>query len=160
MITDPRLHRIVAAQPYPLLFATISGAHLYGFPSPDSDDDLRGAHVLPLDAVVGLEVRDETVQQEMIVPPDTSQGRARHSVRAEHENQTGGAQGTDAPFTGLHDAPRGRRRSGWPTGLTPSRAAHRPAASRPEKTRRLPVVAHPPRRCAPSTDASGPKSCP
>ena len=64
----------MAAQPYPLLFATISGAHLYGFPSPDSDYDLRGAHVLPLDAVVGLEVRDETVQQEMIVPPDTSSG--------------------------------------------------------------------------------------
>jgi len=33
------------------------GAHLYGFPSPDSDYDLRRAHVLPLDAVVGLEVR-------------------------------------------------------------------------------------------------------
>src|SRR5881397_3752268 len=62
MTIDPRLHRIVAAQRYPLLFATISGAHLYGFPSPDSDYDLRGAHVLPLDAVVGLEVRDETVQ--------------------------------------------------------------------------------------------------
>jgi predicted nucleotidyltransferase len=74
MTIDPRLHRIVAAQPYPLLFATISGAHLYGFPSPDSDYDLRGAHMLPLDAVVGLEVRDETVQQEMIVPPDTSSG--------------------------------------------------------------------------------------
>ena len=72
-IIDPRLHRIVAAQPYPLLFATISGAHLYGFPSPDSDFDLRGAHVLPLEKVVGLEVRDETVQQEMIVPPDTGQ---------------------------------------------------------------------------------------
>ncbi len=43
MTIDPRLHRIVAAQPYPLLFATISGAHLYGFPSPDSDYDLRGA---------------------------------------------------------------------------------------------------------------------
>jgi hypothetical protein len=42
---DPRLHRIVAVQPFPLLFATISGAHLYGFPSPDSDFDLRGAHV-------------------------------------------------------------------------------------------------------------------
>ena len=77
---DPRLHRIVAAQPYPLLFATISGAHLYGFPSPDSDYDLRGAHVLPLDAVVGLEVRDETVQQEMIVPPDTSSGLLRNQV--------------------------------------------------------------------------------
>jgi len=55
MTIDPRLHRIVAAQPYPLLFATISGAHLYGFPSPGSDYDLRGAHVLPLDAVAGLE---------------------------------------------------------------------------------------------------------
>jgi hypothetical protein len=32
-----RLHRIVAAQPYPLLFATISRAHLYGFPLADSD---------------------------------------------------------------------------------------------------------------------------
>src|SRR5437867_6255781 len=70
MKIDPRLNRIVAGQPYPLLFATISGAHLYGFPSPDSDFDLRGAHVLPLDTVVGLEVRDETVEQEMIVPPD------------------------------------------------------------------------------------------
>jgi len=74
MTIDPRLHRILAAQPYPVLFATISGAHLYGFPSPDSDYDLRGAHVLPLDAVVGLDVRDETVQQEMIVSPDTSSG--------------------------------------------------------------------------------------
>jgi len=67
MTIAPRLHRIVAAQPYPLLFATISGAHLYGFPSPDSDYDLRGVHVLPLDAVVGLEVRDETVQDERVI---------------------------------------------------------------------------------------------
>lgn len=59
---DPRLHRIVASQPYPLLFATISGAHLYGFPSPDSDFDLRGAHVLPAEKVVGLDVRDETIE--------------------------------------------------------------------------------------------------
>jgi predicted nucleotidyltransferase len=73
-IIDPRLHRIIAAQPYPLLFATISGAHLYGFPSPDSDFDLRGAHVLPLEKIIGLEVRDETIEQEIIVPPDTSSG--------------------------------------------------------------------------------------
>ena len=66
-VIDSRLHHIVAAQPYPLLFATISGAHLYGFPSPDSDYDLRGAHVLPLDAVVGLEVRDETMQDERVI---------------------------------------------------------------------------------------------
>src|SRR2546426_8905908 len=67
MIIDPRLHRIVAAQPYPLLFATISGAHLYGFPSPDSDFDLRGAHVLALEKVVGLEVRDETVEDTRVI---------------------------------------------------------------------------------------------
>ena len=67
MIIDPRLHRITAAQPYPLLFATISGAHLYGFPSPDSDFDLRGVHVLPLPKVLGLDVTDETVQDERII---------------------------------------------------------------------------------------------
>jgi uncharacterized protein len=67
MDVDPRLDHIVAAQPYPLIFATISGAHLYGFPSPDSDYDLRGAHVLPLDGVVGLEVKDETVQDERVI---------------------------------------------------------------------------------------------
>jgi predicted nucleotidyltransferase len=67
MTIDPRLHRIVAVQPYPLLFATISGAHLYGFPSPDSDFDLRGAHVLPLEKVAGLEVQDETVQDSRII---------------------------------------------------------------------------------------------
>jgi predicted nucleotidyltransferase len=67
MLIDPRLHRIVATQPYPLLFATISGAHLYGFPSPDSDYDLRGAHILPVENVVGLEVRDETVECSRVI---------------------------------------------------------------------------------------------
>lgn len=67
MTFDPLLHRIISAQPYPLLFATISGAHLYGFPSPDSDFDLRGAHVVPLDRVVGLEVQDETVEDSRVI---------------------------------------------------------------------------------------------
>jgi predicted nucleotidyltransferase len=67
MIIDSRLHRIVSAQPYSLLFATISGAHLYGFPSPDSDFDLRGTHVLPLEKVVGLDVQDETVEDSRVI---------------------------------------------------------------------------------------------
>ncbi len=67
MTIDPRLHRIVAAQPHPLLFAALSGAHLYGFPSPDSDFDLRGAHVLPVKDVVGLEVHHETVQASRVI---------------------------------------------------------------------------------------------
>jgi predicted nucleotidyltransferase len=66
-MTDPRLNRIVAAQPYPLVFATISGAHLYGFPSPDSDFDLRGAHNLPLEKIVGLQVSDETIEDSRII---------------------------------------------------------------------------------------------
>jgi predicted nucleotidyltransferase len=64
---EPRLNRIVSAQPYPLIFATISGAHLYGFPSPDSDYDLRGAHMLPLDNVLSLDVRDETMQDSRVM---------------------------------------------------------------------------------------------
>src|SRR5438477_10628941 len=62
MTADPRLQRIIIAQPYPLLFATISGAHLYGFPSPDSDYDLRGCHVLPAREVLGLDAGRETVE--------------------------------------------------------------------------------------------------
>src|SRR5215831_16082811 len=58
---DPRIYNEIGAQPYPLLFATISGAHLYGFPSPDSDYDLRGVHILPAREVVGLEVGPDTL---------------------------------------------------------------------------------------------------
>ncbi|MBA2647148.1 MAG: nucleotidyltransferase domain-containing protein [Pyrinomonadaceae bacterium] len=60
--SDERLHRVIAEQPYPLLFATISGAHLYGFPSPDSDYDLRGVHILPAREVVGLETGRGTIE--------------------------------------------------------------------------------------------------
>lgn len=55
-----------ARHPYPLLFATISGAHLYGFPSPDSDFDLRGAHILPAREVLGLLPVRDTIQVEGI----------------------------------------------------------------------------------------------
>ncbi|MFJ3768053.1 DNA polymerase beta superfamily protein [Streptomyces sp. NPDC090082] len=54
------LSAVVAEQPDPLLFATVSGAHLYGFPSRDSDVDLRGAHLLPVDALIGLREPEET----------------------------------------------------------------------------------------------------
>jgi predicted nucleotidyltransferase len=52
----------VSSHPYPLLFATVSGAHLYGFPSKDSDYDLRGAHVLPAREVLGLDPGRDTVE--------------------------------------------------------------------------------------------------
>jgi len=59
-----RLKLIIERQPYPLLFATVSGAHLYGFPSPDSDYDLRGVHILPLREVAGLYQPKETIEVE------------------------------------------------------------------------------------------------
>lgn len=62
MIIDPRLFRQVEQHPYRLMFVTISGAHLYGFPSPDSDFDLRGVHLLPLQEVVGLNPGPETIE--------------------------------------------------------------------------------------------------
>ena len=34
MIDNDKLMKHVEQHPYPLIFATISGAHLYGFPSP------------------------------------------------------------------------------------------------------------------------------
>ncbi|MBZ0185299.1 MAG: nucleotidyltransferase domain-containing protein [Candidatus Obscuribacterales bacterium] len=55
------IHQAVGRHPYPLLFATVSGAHLYGFPSPDSDFDLRGVHVLSVRDVVSLEPGEETI---------------------------------------------------------------------------------------------------
>ena len=48
--------------PRPLLFGTVSGAHLYGFPSPDSDYDLRGAHVLSVPEVLRLDPGLETIE--------------------------------------------------------------------------------------------------
>ncbi|GAA1891270.1 nucleotidyltransferase domain-containing protein [Actinomadura bangladeshensis] len=60
-LPEGMLDRFTADHPYPSAFLTVSGAHLYGFPSEDSDIDLRGVHQLPLEEIVGLEKGDETV---------------------------------------------------------------------------------------------------
>ncbi|MCO4780791.1 MAG: nucleotidyltransferase domain-containing protein [Candidatus Cloacimonetes bacterium] len=56
-----KLDTAIVQAPYPLLFATISGAHLYGFPSKDSDFDLRGAHILKRDEIIGLYDLKDTI---------------------------------------------------------------------------------------------------
>ncbi|MEQ8765453.1 MAG: nucleotidyltransferase domain-containing protein [Planctomycetota bacterium] len=60
MLDREHLARVARSGPLPI-FATVSGAHLYGFASPDSDVDLRGAFLHPLKAVLGLEPPDETI---------------------------------------------------------------------------------------------------
>ena len=52
---------------YRPLFVTVSGAHLYGFPSADSDVDLRGCHLLPLRDVVGLSIPPLTREHKTVV---------------------------------------------------------------------------------------------
>lgn len=62
----PQIASQVNEHPYPLLFATVSGAHLYGFPSPNSDVDLRGVHCLPLELLLGLNEKDDTVEKSSV----------------------------------------------------------------------------------------------
>lgn len=50
-----------------LIFITISGAHLYGFDSPDSDVDLRGTFAAPVRDILSLRPPKETIETEDIV---------------------------------------------------------------------------------------------
>lgn len=60
MLDRAQLADIARKGPEPI-FATVSGAHLYGFASPDSDVDLRGAFLLPARSVLGLHPPKETI---------------------------------------------------------------------------------------------------
>jgi predicted nucleotidyltransferase len=60
MLDREYLAAVARRGPEPV-FAAISGAHLYGFASPDSDVDLRGAFLLPSRALLGLRPAPETI---------------------------------------------------------------------------------------------------
>jgi uncharacterized protein len=60
MLDPSVINSAIGAHPYPLLFATMSGAHLYGFSSPDSDYDIRGCHVTPARKMLELSEPDLT----------------------------------------------------------------------------------------------------
>ena len=61
MVPD-EVRQAAESHAYPLLFATVSGAHLYGFDSHDSHWHLRGVHILPANQVVGLSPLEETIE--------------------------------------------------------------------------------------------------
>jgi predicted nucleotidyltransferase len=69
MLDREQLAAITRQGPEPI-FATISGAHLYGFASRDSDVDLRGAFLLPLRSMLGLRRAEETLTIEQKSPID------------------------------------------------------------------------------------------
>lgn len=60
------------------LFWVVSGSHLYGFPSADSDIDLRGCFLAPLRRLVGLRPPAETLE-----PKGTFAGRETEAVAHE-----------------------------------------------------------------------------
>ena len=53
---------IAARHPKPLVFATVSGAHLYGFPSADSDYDVRGVHLMSLHEALSMKEATGTIE--------------------------------------------------------------------------------------------------
>jgi predicted nucleotidyltransferase len=61
-----RLSELASSEQMPV-FATVSGAHLYGFASENSDVDLRGAFLLPARALLGLKRPVETVSRTLEV---------------------------------------------------------------------------------------------
>ena len=61
-LNEKGLRDLVDGRDYAPLFVTVSGSHLYGFPSADSDVDLRGCHKLPLRDVVGLDLPRQTIE--------------------------------------------------------------------------------------------------
>src|SRR5262249_39897337 len=65
MLDFEALRPLVERQECAPLFVTVSGAHLYGFPSPDSDVDLRGCHLFPLRDVVGLDLPEQTLERKL-----------------------------------------------------------------------------------------------
>ena len=62
MQLDSRLQTAAKLHIPNALFVTVSGAHLYGFSSPDSDYDLRGSHAAPIRDLVGLFPARETIE--------------------------------------------------------------------------------------------------
>lgn len=46
----------------PFIFYTLSGAHLYGFPSCDSDYDIRGCHILDKREICGLNAQKDVIE--------------------------------------------------------------------------------------------------
>ncbi len=58
----PLARRFLAAHPPPgtLLLCGLTGAHIYGFPSADSDLDLKGLHLAPTQSLLGLDTAPES----------------------------------------------------------------------------------------------------
>ena len=65
-----RMSRHAESHPYPLVFASVHGSRLYGFDTSQSDRDIKGCHLLPLDTIIGLDQTNPRVEiREDETPP-------------------------------------------------------------------------------------------
>ncbi len=52
-----------AAEGHDVLFVGLTGAHAYGFPSVDSDYDLKGVMLAPLASMLRLDAPEDTIDR-------------------------------------------------------------------------------------------------
>jgi predicted nucleotidyltransferase len=67
-LPDIAFQQALDQYPHPFVFVTVSGSHLYGFPSQDSDFDLRGSHLLPGASLWRLDEPRETDEPKVETP--------------------------------------------------------------------------------------------
>ncbi len=65
-----RLGKIEAEENVTILFAVESGSRAWGFPSPDSDNDVRFLYVRPLSQYLGLETPRDVIERPLEEPWD------------------------------------------------------------------------------------------
>jgi predicted nucleotidyltransferase len=86
---------VATALPYPLIFATVSGAHLYGFASVDSDLDVRAAHLLT--------TRNEYVLEQLLSPLVVATSPLRAELEAARDASRLPEHPDPAVVDALHD---------------------------------------------------------
>lgn len=93
-VLDPQAQRVASEvlaeeeQKRRHLVVALSGAHAYGFPSPDSDLDLKGIHVAPTRDLLGLSEPTFTSDRTGIV-----EGGVCHEQLARGRTEYRGARG-------------------------------------------------------------------
>jgi predicted nucleotidyltransferase len=74
------LQPLLQERPYPILFATVTGSHAFGYANTNSDHDVHGVHLLPLAHVLGFGGGGETIERK-IQTQDVDADLATHDLK-------------------------------------------------------------------------------
>jgi hypothetical protein len=124
----------------------LSGAHAYGFPSPDSDLDLKCIHIAPTGALVGLAVDDGGAEAMTVIDGvevdygsnelgdvlrGVLKGNGNYLERILGDLVLGGDRARCSPRCGRWPRPRSRVGSRVTTAASPPRSGAPPTRRRP-----------------------------